>query len=291
MTLRYALTRLERSEARRAFGRTWLWICLAGAAVTLAADGGRDFFLVLVAWLVCIFTPVRIAVELLHSAGPRWKGALQQRLLGRPDRYASPEGVALMVEWFASRDVHAPRLAPPDLTPKVVTAASRVCGTALAAGGPDGLRRAAGRCAALLDRWLAVIAAGEGGLHAVAANGDAPGGLWNPRADIQEQWGTLRALAGFAALTKVLVAVYEDSAGRRLDGGDAVRAEADAAMDYVDQIGLRLEGPAWDAVPGVPRDALPAETTARLVETWLTFYGHPLPAPRRLAAFVDVVVA
>ena len=37
MTLRYALSRLERPDARRAFGRTWLWTCLAGAAVTLVA--------------------------------------------------------------------------------------------------------------------------------------------------------------------------------------------------------------------------------------------------------------
>jgi hypothetical protein len=299
MTLRYALSRLERPEARRAFGRTWLWFCLAGAAVTLTADAGRHFFLVLVAWLVCAFAPVRIAVETLQTVGPRWKTSLQQRLLARPDRYTSPEDIALMVEWFTARDVRPPRLAPPDLGPKVIAAASRLCGVTLRAGGPAGLHDTATRCAALLDRWVGTIAAGEQTpLPAAAAprpravgepDGAAPGGLWDARASIQEQWGTLRAVAGLAALTKVLIAVYEDSAGRALEGGTAIRVEADAAMDYVDQIGLRLEGPAWEDVPGVPRAALPVEAVSRAAETWLVFFAGPLPAPRRLGAFVDAV--
>jgi hypothetical protein len=62
-------------------------------------------------------------------------------------------------------------------------------------------------------------------------------------------------------------------------------------MDYVDQIGLRLDGPPWEDVPGVPRAALPLETVARLVETWLVFFAGPLPAPRRLAAFVETITA
>jgi hypothetical protein len=89
----------------------------------------------------------------------------------------------------------------------------------------------------------------------------------------------------------VLIAVYEDSAGRSLEGGAAIRTEADAAMDYVDQIGLRLEGPAWEDVPGMPRAGLPLETASRLAETWLVFFSGPLPAPRRLAAFVDAVTS
>jgi len=298
MTLRYALSRLDRPDARRAFGRTWLWVCLAGAAVTLVADGGRDFFLVLVVWIVCVFAPVRIAVELLHTVGPRWKTSLRERLLGDPARYASRENIALMVEWFAARDVQPPRLAPRDLGPKVTEAASSLCGATLRAGGPCRLLRAATRCASLLDRWVGTIAAGEqlapapasssvGG--AAAANGAAPAELWASGASIQDQWETLRAIAGLAALTKVLIAVYEDTTGVVLEGGAAIRAEADAVMDYVDQIGLRLEGPPWEDIPGVPRAALPLETASRAAETWRLFFAGPLPAPRRLAAFVDAV--
>jgi hypothetical protein len=299
MTLRFALSRLERPEARRAFGRTWLWLCLAGVAATLLADNGRHFFLVLVGWLVCVFAPVRIAIETLHTAGPRVRTSLQRRLLARGDRYRSAENIMLMVEWFAARDVRAPRLAPPDLAPKVTAAATRLCKRALRAGGPPEILGSAVRCASFLDRWVAVIAAGELGnapepdglAPAAVVNGTAPARLWNPRASIQDQWETLRAVAGLAALTKVLIAVSEDSAGRRVDGSAAIRAEADAAMDYVDQIGLRLDGPAWEEVPGVPRPALPPETLARMAETWLTFCAGPLPAPRRLAAFVDAVTA
>ncbi|HEV2438870.1 MAG TPA: hypothetical protein VGX97_02255 [bacterium] len=289
MTLRYALSRLERPDARRAFGRTWLWICLAGAAATLAADQGRDFFLVLVAWIVCVYAPVRIAVETLQTVGPRWKSSLQQRLLARPDRYTSPEDITLMVELFLTRDVRAPRLTPRDLGPKVITAAARLCGVTLRAGGAAGLRRATTRCASLLDRWVGTIAAGEGAPSAAGQDGAAPAALWDSRASIQEQWGTLRAVAGLAALTKVLIAVYEDSAGRALEGGAAIQTEADAAMDYTDQIGLRLDGPAWEDVPGVPQEGLPLETASRAAETWLAFFSGPLPAPRRLAAFVDAV--
>jgi hypothetical protein len=298
MTLRFALSRLERPAARRAFGRAWLWICLAGAAATLLADGGRHFFLVLVAWLVCVFAPVRIAVEAMHTAGPRWKTSAQQRLLGRPDRYASAEGITLMVEWFAVRDVRAPRLAPPDLGPKIVAAASGLCERSLRAAGPPGVLETATRCASFLDRWVAAIAAGE---HAEPAetprgtvasgNGAAPADLWDPRASIQDQWETLRAVAGLAALTKVLIAVSEDSAGGPVNAGTAIRAEADAAMDYIDQIGLRLDGPAWEECAGVPRPALPPETLARMAETWRAFCAVPLPAPRRLAAFIDAVTA
>jgi len=252
-----------------------------------------------VAWLVCVFAPVRIAIETLQTVGPRWKASLQQHLLERPDRYASPEDITLMVEWFVARDVRAPRLAPRDLGPKVIVAASRLCGITLRAGGPAGLLHASARCASLLDRWVGTIAAGEhalqtqtavdAGLSVAGQDGAAPGDLWDSRASIQEQWGTLRAVAGLAALTKVLIDVYEDSAGRALEGGAAIRTEADAAMDYVDQIGLRLEGPAWEDVPGVPRAALPLETVSRAAETWLAFFAGPLPAPRRLTAFVDTV--
>ena len=298
MTLRYALSRLERADARRAFGRTWLWICLAGAAATLIADGGHHFFLVLVAWLVCVFAPVRIAVEALQSTGPRWKASLQRRLLERSDRYTSPEDVTLMVEWFVAQGVRAPRLAPRDLAPKVTAAASRLCDLTLRDGAAS-LHRAAVRCASLLDRWLAVIAAGErllplpaaAGTGPAASNGASSGVLWDPSANIQDQWGTLRAIAGLAALTRVLVDVYEDNTGDTLEGAAAIRTEADAAMDYVDQVGLRLDGPPWEDVEGVPPGALPIETASRVAEAWAEFFAHPLPAPRRLAAFVHAVTA
>ena len=121
---------------------------------------------------------------------------------------------------------------------------------------------------------------------------DAAWKIINERLDaLEEACAALAQPAGLAALTKVLLAVSEDSAGRTVDGGAAIRAEADAALDYVDQIGLRLEGPSWEEVPGVPRAALPPETLARMADTWLTFCAGPLPAPRRLGAFVDAVTA
>jgi len=285
VTLRYRLSRLSQPASRRAFGRVWLAVCLTGAFVTLGLVGGRHVFIVLTLWLVCAFAPVRIAVELLHTVGPRLRGTLRQELARRDDRYATRERATLMAEMLFDREVRLPRLAPPELEAKVVEAAVGICERAVRRGGAAiGVLQAAVTCAALLDRWVGTIGSGE-----AASDGAAPPTLWDARASIQDQWVTLRAVVGLAALTETLVAVYEDSAGRPMDGGAAVRAAADAAMDYADQVGLRLDGPPWSDVPGVPRAALPGDLVASLAETWTAFCAAPQPAPRRLRAFLDAV--
>lgn len=290
MGLRYALSQLSRPAARRAFGRTWLWMCAAGALLSAVVFRAHIFFIAIV-WLVCVFAPVRIAVEVLHSRGPRIRRDLQHALLGREDRYATPEHVTLMVETLFANEVHLPRLAPPDLPAKVVEAAARLSYSALrGSAGPAAVLRTATTCAALLRRWAAAIAAGETAESPATGNGAAPPALWDPAASVQDQWVALRAIAGLAALTKTLTAVYEDSAGGASESGAPLRALSEAAMDYVDQVGLRLDGPAWEDVEGVPPEALPPERLSRLADTWLTFCAAPLPAPRRLRAFVESLI-
>jgi hypothetical protein len=291
MNLRYALSALGRSAARRAFGRTWMWVCAAGAFVTILVVGPRHAFFALVVWMVCIFAPVRIAVEVLHSRGPMLRRELMRSIEERDDRYASPEHVALMVEALFAKEVLLPRLAPPDLRDKVIDAATRVSRSVQRdRGGPPAVLHAATVCAALLRRWTDAIAAGEAGAPPGAANGAAPRALWDSHTSVQDQWGTLRAVAGLAALTKTLIAVYEDSAGVLSEEGASMRALSEAAMDYVDQLGLRLDGPAWD-VEGPAFQALPPERLTRLAEAWTTFCAAPAPAPRRLRAFVEAVDA
>jgi hypothetical protein len=301
MTIRYALSRLSRPDARRAFGRTWLGLCLAGAAATVLVVGARLLFFVAVVWLVCVFAPVRIAIEALHVLGPRIRARMYHDLSGRRDRYKTREDIALMVEAHFGREVHMPRLAPPVLEAKVVEAAARLCGRAFLRGtGSSGVDRVATTCAGLLGRWVGTIAASERGAAPVsrppkgeAAGGDgdgpAPHALWNPGASIQDQWVTLRAVAGLAALTKVLVAVAEDSATRSIEGGASMRAAAEAAMDYADQIGLRLEGPPWEDAAGLPAPFMSPSVIGRLAGTWTEFCAAPQPAPRRLSAFVDAL--
>lgn len=302
MTLRYTLSRLSRPDARRVFGRTWLAVCAAGAVVSLVVFGMRDVFFIATVWLLCVFAPVRIAVELLHTAGPRLRHGLSQDVRRRPDRYGTGEQITIMVEDLFGREVRMPRLAPPDLSLKVVEAAVRLCERAFRGGqGPLGVLRAITTCMALLNRWVGAVAAGEratlppaptslaAGAGVETGNGAASPALWNPHASIQDQWVTLRAIAGLAALTRTLAAVYEDSADQPMEGGAAVRTATDAAMDYADQVGLRLDGPAWEEIAGVPRARLSVELTTRLAETWTAFCAAPQPAPRRLAAFVDAV--
>ena len=301
MTLRYRLARLSRPGARRTFGRTWLVVCLVGAFVTLGLAGGQHLFIVVTMWLVCIFAPVRIAIELLHTHGPRLQDTLRRDLERRGDRYDTREHVAVMTEMLFERDVRLPRLAPPDLGAKVIDAAIAVCHRAFRTGaGAVGVLQAATIYSALLERWVATIAAGSRTAHpspttaavghgsaTADSNGTAPQALWDPEASIQEQWVTLRAVAGMAALTKTLVAVYEDSSGRPMENGTAVRVATDAVMDYADQVGLRLEGPPWEEAAWVPHVLLPQEMIGRLAETWIAFCEAPLPAPRRLLAFLD----
>lgn len=291
MNLRYALSALSRSAARRAFGRTWMWVCAAGALVTAAVVGPRHAFFAVAVWAVCVFAPVRIAVEVLHSRGPMMRRELMRTVGASEDRYARPQRVALMVEALFGRDVVLPRLAPPDLRDKVIYAATHVSQAAHRdRGAPSAVLDAAMACAALLRRWTDAIAAGEAGVPPGAANGAAPRTLWDAQTSVQEQWGTLRAVAGLAALTKTLIAVHEDSAGGPSEHGAAARALSEAAMDYVDQVGLRLDGPAWD-LDGPAFRALRPEQLSRLAETWATFCAAPPPAPRRLRAFAEALNA
>ncbi len=296
MTLRYRLSRLSRPAARRAFGRTWLGVCLAGAALSLLVFGVRHAFFIATVWILCIFVPVRIAIEWLHTAGPRWRDQITREVMRREDRYATRGRLTLMVEALFSREVQTPRLAPPDLGTKVIEAAVRLCDRARRRGEvPLGVLRAATTCAALLDRWVGMIASAEpapAGAVEPPSHGSTNGAsppLWDPRASIQEQWVTLRSIAGLAALTKTLVAVFEDITERPAEIGGPLRAISDAAMDYADQIGLRLDGPAWEEIPGMPRVSIPGESFGRLAETWTAFCAAPPPAPRRLGAFVDAV--
>ena len=291
MNPRYALSALGRPAARRAFGRTWMWVCAAGALVTVLAGGPRHAFFAVVVWAVCIFAPVRIAVEVLHSRGPVMRRELMRAIGEREDRYARPERVALMVEALFAREVLLPRLAPPDLRDKVIYAAARVSQAAHRdRAGPLAVLDATIICAALLRRWTDAIAAGERGVAPGATNGAGPRTLWDSQASVQDQWGTLRAVAGLAALTKTLIAVHEDSAGAPSEHGALVRALSEAAMDYVDQVGLRLDGPAWD-VEGPAFRALPPERLSELAQTWTAFCSTSPPAPRRLRTFVEALNA
>jgi hypothetical protein len=259
-------------------------------------------FFIATIWVLCVFAPVRIDVEMLHTVGPLIRRKMQLDLDRKADRYTTREQIALRVEVLVADEVQLPRIAPPDLGAKVEEAAVHLTDRAVRGDdGALGVVRAATACGVLLERWVEAIAAGESGAAPVSAspltpaaqapggNGVGPPALWDPRASIQDQWTALRAVAGLAALTKTLTAVYEDAAGLPFDGGGALRAMADAAMDYADQIGLQLDGPAWEVVTGIPQTALPHDLLARVAETWTAFCAAPAPSPRRLRAFVATV--
>jgi hypothetical protein len=312
MRFQYALSLLSRPAARRAFGRTWAWVCVAGAFITVLVFGFRHVFFIAAVWFVCVFAPVRIAVEALHSRGTAIRSDLQRAVWQQPDRYATPERVALMVETLFAKEVHLPRLAPPDLSAKIMEAAAQITRrTVHTAGASNGLGNAAGTCAAVVARWTAAIALeeatpqnmrpaeeqrtgnGAGSGDEIGMSGERSALLWRSGASIQDRWEILRGLAGMAGLTQTLAAVYEDHAGRHNGGGRAaVRLLCEATLDYVDQLGLQLEGPAWEHIEiDPPPGGLTDDRADAMVESWMTFCRAPLPAPRRLRAFVDTLTA
>jgi len=299
VTWRYRVAQLSRRGVRRTVGRLWFAVCSAGAIVTLGLAGGRHLFIVIAVWLVCVFVPGRIAIEALQAWSPRVRETLRREVARRGDRYDLPGGLAVMAELLYEREVRPPRLAPPDLAARVTDASVALCRHAGAPGArSNAVHRAAMVCGSLLDRWLSAIAASEqdsrppagttGGHRAAGTpNGARPPVLWDADASIQDQWVVLRAVAGLGALTAVLILLYEDTSGRQMDGGGSLRAVADAAMDYVDQVGLGMDGPPWESATGIPLAPLSQDLAARLAETWVAFCQTPLPAPRRLGAFID----
>src|SRR5260370_6097829 len=70
MTLRYTLSELRRPAARRAFGRGWLWVCAAGALVSVAVFGWDHAVFIAAVWLGVVFAPVGIALGVPHSRRP-----------------------------------------------------------------------------------------------------------------------------------------------------------------------------------------------------------------------------
>jgi len=276
------LSRLgDARERRRAIG--WLAaLALGGFGLTMlfltATGQGTDrWFFILVVWLALIFIPLWLVTAAFETLGPALRVRMARNLAGRLDRYGSLPGTAVLVEDLFAKQVVMPRITTPPQAYKVREAA--VALVVLANRQPpalETLHEVVGRCLGGVEAWARDL----GGWAAAAADPE----------NIQVRWGTVRALAALAALSKTLVAVYEDRSGRvwpDLDGR-SLHAFLDAALDHCDELALRVEVTPWEE-PALGLAADP-EAVTHLRHTWQRYVDAPQPAPAALQAFLGVVL-
>lgn len=282
MGIRFWLSRLGEARHRRTATRWLLTLALGGFGLTmlvLIATGrgtGRWFF-ALAVWLALIFIPLWLVTQVFQTLGPTLRRRLSAGLAGREDRYRRPSTVTLIVEDLLERQVVMPRIATPVAAQKARDAAVALVVRANRQGDVlETLRGSLTRCLVGVEAWARDV----GGWAAAAA----------PE-NIQARWGTVRALAALAALSKTLVAVYEDRAGGgvgpHLDGR-SLHLFLDNTLDFCDDLALQVEVPAWEEPPlDLPPDpAVPAQ----IRQAWQHYADTPEPAPTALEAFLAVAL-
>ena len=274
MGLRLLISRLVSADTRRSAARALALLTAAGFILTmigLAASGrALDLWLfVLLVWALFVYVPLRILLEAAQTLAPvlrRRLGAEAHR--GTRRRAARPE-IELMVDTLLEREVVMPRITTPREAGKARDGASAVL---VRAGADDGaLRSAAGDCLAAVDRWVSALA------------------RWAERdagQNIQARWSEVRALAGLAAMTKVLIAAYEDRAAAGFTQGNGF---LDACLDYCDDLALDVEVRRWDEPAlGLP---LPEVRAEQIHAAWRTYTETGAPALEARTGFVDTLLS
>lgn len=281
MNLRFLLSKLADAGAREAAARALAALCILGYAGTLAVmassgAGLRRWFFALVVWGALIYVPLRILLEAFQTIAPQMRHTMFAQAATRSDRYGSRPSIELMVDGLLARVVVMPRIATPAQIAKVKEGAAAILVGALREDG-DGVKLAAVRCLAGVERWTADAAAW--------AAARAP-------TDIQARWADVRALAGLAAAAKVLIAAYEDRSGRLFTAGSADSAGAtaylEACLDLCDQLALEVDVVPWRE-PELDL-GIGAAVGDRIRQTWKTFSETPSPSPAARKAFVDAVL-
>lgn len=279
MNIRVALSKLASAEARQTAGRLLLYACAAGFLLTLTVMvatgvGVRRWFFALLAWTLFVYLPVRILLEAFQTIALGVHRHLVMEAAGQPDRYRNQSFVDLIVADLFEREVVMPRIAKPSQGAKAREVAVAVL---LRASRKDGarLRETAIRSLAAVEMWIIDLAD------------------WSARLvpnNIQARWADLRALASLAALTKILIAAYQDQSGDAfatpgMDG--TADGYLDACLDYCDQLALEVTVAPWTE-PSLPL-TVPRQQSDLLRQRWRTFCETASPAREAREAFVNAV--
>ncbi len=274
------LSRLGDARERRRAIRWLAALALGGFGLTMlvliaAGRGTERWFFVLVVWLGLIFIPLWLVTAAFESLGPALRVRMARDLAGRLDRSGSLPGIAILVEELFAQRVVMPRIATPQQAHKAREAAVALVVLAnRRPGALETLQEVVGRCLVGVEAWAR----------------DLSGTAASAPLNIQARWGSVRALAAFAALSQTLVAVYENRSGRDiwpdLDGR-SLHVFLDAALDHCDELALRVDSTPWEEPPlGLPADP---ETSA-VRGAWQRYVDAPQPAPAALEAFLGAVL-
>ncbi len=281
MPLRRMLSTLADADTRRATARALGMVCVTGCALTLlvmtaSGAGLHNWFFALLVWSVLIYVPLRILLEALQTVAPGARQQLIAQTAVRGDRYDSRSSIVLVVDGLSARTVMMPRIATPAQHAKAKEGAVAILVRTHDDTGA-GIGLAVLRCLAAVEGWIAQIAS-RSAAHAAE--------------NIQARWTDVRALAGLAALTRILIAAYEDRTGRGFTAGsldgEAAAAYLDACLDFCDQLALEVDVAPWTE-PGLHLDVavgMRGETRA----AWEAFSGTTSPALDARNAFADAVL-
>lgn len=277
---RRLLSTLGDTEIRRRAARSLAVLCGIGFALTIvimaaAGIGLRRWFFVLLVWGALIYIPLRILLEAFQTIAPAMRQRLIAQTATRADRYAHRGSIELMVDGLFGRRVVMPRIATPTQQAKAREGAVAILLRARGRGAE--VATAVERCLAAVEHWITHLS-----VWSAAQTGGA----------IQARWADVRALVGLAVTTEVLIAAYEDGAGRRFAvrslQGDAATAYLEACLDFCDQLALDVDVVPWTE-PGL-RLGVDPSLRDQTRTAWKTFSETPSPALEARKAFVDAVL-
>jgi hypothetical protein len=277
--LRLLYTRLADPDGHRAATRGLAAACALGYAVTLGilaarGDGLQRWFFWLLVWVALAYIPLRILLDAARTGAAQVRRQMAARAAVRPDRYRDRQSLDLVVEGLLARSVVLPRIATPAQARQAKEAAVAVLRRASGAE----LRQAATRCLATVETWVADLA--DWSAHQAPAN-------------IQARWADVRALAGLAALARVLAAAYEDQSGHPFAAGPLdsreVAAYLDACLEFCDRLALEVDVVPWtEPAPVLAVDGPVREHTR---SAWRAYSSAAPPAVAARTAVVEALLA
>lgn len=267
------LSGLATAEGRRRFGRWLLGACIAGALVTTVALGWNRWFFAVIMWLGAIYVPLRLLAEVLGARGRRIRSRYAQTL---PDRITRGN-LPLVARGLYERDVLMPRIVTPPYAAKVTETVVAVANEAFDRGeASEWIRRAAVRFTAVADGWMSEMRVG-------------PQADFEPT-NIQARWHDIRSLSVLAAVSRVLVSLYEEVAHQPFYGpafgAQQIRDFLDESLDYLDRAAIDPDLPAWTG----SLLGLWTSESAELRARWDAFATVQGPAPSRLSAVVEIAM-
>lgn len=279
MNLRMALSRLDSAEARAGVARALALFCAIGYVLSLAvlfATGiGLDRWLfVLLMWALLVYLPLRILLEAFQTIAPGIRRALVTQAVSDPARYRSSGSIELVVDGLFAQDVLMPRITKPQDGQKAREGSAAVLRANLSQR--IDLEHVSARCLGTVEQWTTDLSSW--------ARGAAP-------QNIQARWAGLRALASFAALTKILLGAVADQSGHRQSGPlpwRDLREYLDACLDYCDRLALEADVTPWtEASLSI---SMSADDAAAIRMAWTAYVETPPPAIEARNNFVKTLL-